>query len=55
MWVKNGSDLAKEFCNRVDQQCKGAEMVIIQFEWYSEESLKQMAWKERSGKDKKHK
>ena len=53
LWVKNGSDLAKEFCNRVEQQCSGAEMVIVGFEWYSEESLKQMAWKARGSKDKK--
>ena len=53
MWVKNGSDLAKEFCNSVEQQCEGAEMVIVGFEWYSEESLKQLVWKARSGKDNK--
>ena len=51
-WVKTGSDLAKEFCNRVDQQSYGADIVIIGFEWYSDESLKAMAWKSRSSKDK---
>ena len=51
-WVKTGSDLAKEFCNRVDQQSYGADIVIIGFEWYSDESLKSMAWKSRSSKDK---
>ena len=28
-------------------------MVIVGFEWYSEDSLKQLAWKARSGKDYK--
>ena len=48
VWIKTGNDLAKEFCNRVDQQTDGAEVVIIGFEWYSEDSLKAMAWKSRN-------
>ena len=48
VWMKRGSDLAKEFCNRVDQQTEGAEIIVIAFEWYSDESLKMMAWKSRN-------
>ena len=54
IWVKSGDDLAKEFCDRVDKQSEGAEMVIVGFEWYSDLSLKSMAWKSRQkGKKKK--
>ena len=54
IWVKSGDDLAKEFCDRVDKQNEGAEMVIVGFEWYSDLSLKSMAWKSRQkGKKKK--
>ena len=49
-WVKTGSDLACEFCKRVDQQSENAEIVIVGFESYSEDSLKSMAWKNRHGK-----
>ena len=43
IWVKSGDDLAKEFCDRVDKQSEGAEMVIVGFEWYLDLSLKSMA------------
>ena len=42
IWIKRGSNLAKEFCKRVDQQSEGAEIVVIGFEWYSDNSLKAM-------------
>ena len=47
IWVKTGADLAKEFCDGVDKQSEGAEMIIVRFEWYSDASLKAMAWKSR--------
>ena len=52
VWVKNGADLAKEFCKRVDQQSEGADIVIIGFEWYSDDSLKSMTWRSRNSKGK---
>ena len=52
VWVKNGADLAKEFCKRVDQQSEGADIVIIGFEWYSDGSLKSMTWRSRNSKGK---
>ena len=52
LWVKTGRDLAREFCNRVDQQSDGAQSIVIGFEWYSNESLKARAWKSRDAKDK---
>ena len=52
IWVRNGGDLAKEFCKRVDQQSEGADIVIIGFEWYSDDSLKSMTWKSRNAKGK---
>ena len=45
IWVKTGADLAKEFCDRVDKQSEGVYLVIDGFEWYSDASLKAMAWK----------
>ena len=47
LWVNKGSDLAQEFYNRVDQQSEDADIIIIGFEWYSEDSLKARAWKSR--------
>ena len=54
-WVTRGIDIAQEFLNRVDQQSEGAEIVIIGFEWYSDDSLKSMVWKSRGSgcKEKK--
>lgn len=52
-WVKTGKDIAKEFCDRVEMQSEGAEIIVIGFEWYLENSLKSMAWKSRSSGDKK--
>ena len=54
LWVKTGSDLAAEFCKRVDQQSEGAEVIVIGFEWYSTDSLKSKACKSRkkNGKSK---
>ena len=54
IWVKTGKDLAKEFCDRLDKQSEGAEIIVVGFEWYSDVSLKAMAWKSRQkGKKKK--
>ena len=33
------SDLAAEFCKRVNQKLEGAEAIVIGFEWYSNNSL----------------
>lgn len=52
LWMKSGRDLSKEFCNRVDQQSEGAELVVIGFEWYSDNSLKTMTWSSRKSTDK---
>ncbi len=52
LWIISGRDLAREFCNRVDQQSDGAESIVIGFEWYSNDSLKTIAWKSREAKDK---
>ena len=43
--IKRGSDLTAEFCKRVDQQVVGAEIIVIGFECYSNDSLKSKAWK----------
>ena len=47
LWVKTGSDLAAEFCKRVDMQSEGANVIVIGFEWYSSSSLKSNAWDSR--------
>lgn len=39
-WVKTGTDLAREFTNRIDEQSKDAELVIVAFDSYREESMK---------------
>ena len=49
-WVHTGNDLAKGFLKRVDQQSENAEIIIVGFESYSDESLKFMAWRKRHGK-----
>ena len=51
--MKTGKDLAKEFCDHVDKQSEGAESVVVGFEWYSDASLKAMAWKSRQKSKKK--
>ena len=47
--------MQKEFCDRVNKQSEGAEIVVVGFEWYSDVSLKAMAWESRQkGKKKRN-
>lgn len=41
LWIKIGSDLAAKFCKHVDHQFGGAETVVIDFEWYSDDMVRQ--------------
>ena len=52
IWIKTGRDLAAEFCKRIDQQTEGAEIVVVGFEWYCNESLKASAWQSRQNESK---
>ena len=45
LWIKIGSDLAAEFCKHVGQQLGGAETVVIGFEWYSDDMVRQSCQK----------